>query len=92
MTHDTDPKPISKEWNYHPDLPLADLSIGDALLVVPLSVAWNSKDARVWLGLSGLAGELGADDLHRGRAALVLLCPARARQSAEIRSPRTGKR
>ena len=27
MTHDTDPKPISKEWNYHPDLPLADLSI-----------------------------------------------------------------
>ena len=20
MTHDTDPKPISKEWNYHPDL------------------------------------------------------------------------
>lgn len=27
MTHDTDPKPISKEWNYHPDLPLADPSI-----------------------------------------------------------------
>ena len=27
MTRDTDPKPISKEWNYHPDLPLADLSI-----------------------------------------------------------------
>jgi sterol desaturase/sphingolipid hydroxylase (fatty acid hydroxylase superfamily) len=27
MTQDTDPKPISKEWNYHPDLPLADLSI-----------------------------------------------------------------
>jgi hypothetical protein len=27
MTHDTDPKPISKEWNYHPDLPLVDLSI-----------------------------------------------------------------
>ena len=27
MTNDTDPKPISKEWNYHPDLPLADLSI-----------------------------------------------------------------
>ena len=27
MTHDTDSKPISKEWNYHPDLPLADPSI-----------------------------------------------------------------
>jgi sterol desaturase/sphingolipid hydroxylase (fatty acid hydroxylase superfamily) len=27
MTHDTDPKPIRKEWNYHPDLPLADPSI-----------------------------------------------------------------
>ncbi|MDA8817657.1 sterol desaturase family protein [Planktomarina sp.] len=27
MTDDTDPKPISKEWNYHPDLPLADPSI-----------------------------------------------------------------
>lgn len=27
MTHDTDPKPMSKEWNYHPDLPLADPSI-----------------------------------------------------------------
>ena len=27
MTHDTDPKPISKEWNYHPKLPLADPSI-----------------------------------------------------------------
>ncbi|MBU2943159.1 sterol desaturase family protein [Shimia thalassica] len=27
MTHDTDPKPISKEWNYHPDLPLADPSV-----------------------------------------------------------------
>jgi lathosterol oxidase len=27
MTHDTDPKPISKDWNYHPDLPLADPSI-----------------------------------------------------------------
>ena len=27
MTQDTDPKPISKEWNYHPDLPLADPSI-----------------------------------------------------------------
>jgi sterol desaturase/sphingolipid hydroxylase (fatty acid hydroxylase superfamily) len=27
MTHDADPKPISKEWNYHPDLPLADPSI-----------------------------------------------------------------
>ena len=27
MTDDSDPKPISKEWNYHPDLPLADPSI-----------------------------------------------------------------
>ncbi|MDO6481431.1 sterol desaturase family protein [Shimia thalassica] len=27
MTHDSDPKPISKEWNYHPDLPLADPSV-----------------------------------------------------------------
>jgi len=27
MTHDADPKPISKEWHYHPDLPLADPSI-----------------------------------------------------------------
>ena len=69
-----------------------DGRLGDALLVVPLSVAWNSKDTRVWLGLSGLASELGADDLHRRRAALVLLYPARARQSPEIRSPRTGKR
>jgi len=27
MTHETKPTPSSKEWNYHPDLPLADPSI-----------------------------------------------------------------
>ena len=33
MTHDTDPKPISKEWNYHPELPLADPQFSNGRLI-----------------------------------------------------------
>ena len=49
MSERGDPAPMSREWNYHPDLPLADSSVFKSGLSVGYLARWF---ARYWLRLS----------------------------------------